>query len=56
MGMEIARPKSKENSISSGYSGQRDLNTFAHEISNSTVNSGEEEESRYSGTENERCV
>lgn len=37
MEMEIARPKLKQNSISSGYSGQRDLNMFAHKITKTTV-------------------
>lgn len=49
MEMEIARPKLKQNSISSGGRGQRDLNMFAHKIVKTTVNfwAGED-----SGTEN----
>jgi len=52
MEMEIARPKLKENSISRGYSGQGDLNTFAHKIIKATVNSRGREDSRHSRTEN----
>lgn len=39
MEMEIARPKLKQNSSSSGYSYQRGFNKFAHEMINPAVNS-----------------
>lgn len=39
MEMEIARPKLKQNSSSSGYSYQRGFNKFAHEMIKPAVNS-----------------